>query len=179
MRLSACRRVLVSLVLIVAPAPALAQAAASPRKANVISINPLLLAFGGVSAEYERRIGNASALAAGFNYYSPELFDYISADAKFRFYPNGEALRGFSVAGTGGVTHASESLDVDCFDCQEESGTALTLGVELNYQWLLGSTRNFAVTLGLGAKRLFFVGGSVGDAAVGLPTARLSIGYAF
>ena len=46
-------------------------------------------------------------------------------------------------------------------------------------EWLLGRERNFAVTLGGGAKRLFFLGDEVNDASVGVPTARLSIGYAF
>ena len=160
--------------------PAAAAAQATP-KTQVLSINPLVLIFGGVSAEYERRTGSATALALGLSYYGFDDIDYLSMEGKFRFYPNGEALRGFSVAGTGGFSNVSDDdgCDDSIFDDCADSGTALTLGVELNYQWLLGQERNFAVTLGGGAKRLFYLGDEVTDGSLGIPTLRLSIGYAF
>ena len=106
-------------------------------------------------------------------------FGYRSLDAKLRFYPNGEALRGFSVAGTAGYTHVRAEDSFICFEDCTTAGDAITLGVDLNYQWLLGRTRSFALTLGGGAKRLFYTGGSTIDASIGIPTVRFSIGYAF
>ena len=153
------------------PAAAGAQEPAAP-KTQVLSINPLMLVFAGLSGEYERRTGEASTIAVGVSAWGDDGFDYASGELKFRFYPSGEALRGFSVAGTGGYAHVSED------DFWNESGDAITAGVELNYQWLLGHTRSFAMTTGIGAKRFFYVSG--GDhASVGVPTLRFSIGYAF
>ena len=161
--------------------PAGVQAQEATPKNQVLSINPLVLIFGGVSGEFERRVGTGTSVAAGLSYYTFDDADYLSVEGKYRFYPSGEALRGFSVAGTGGYTHVGDddACDDSFFDDCTDSGNALTVGVELNYQWLLGRERNFAVTLGGGAKRLFFLGDEVTDASIGVPTLRLSIGYAF
>lgn len=160
--------------------PAGLRAQETAPKNQVLSINPLVLIFGGVSGEYERRVGAGTAVALGLSYYTFDDADYLSVEGKYRFYPSGEALRGFSVAGTGGFSHVGDDSACEgIFDDCTDSGNALTVGVELNYQWLLGRERNFAVTLGGGAKRLFFLGDEVEDASVGVPTLRLSIGYAF
>ena len=66
--MSLTRTALVAAALTLAlPAAARAQETA---KNQVISINPLVLVFGGVSGEYERRIGAATAAALGVSYYA-------------------------------------------------------------------------------------------------------------
>ena len=167
---------LATLLLLAAPAVLAAQDA-PPAKHTVVSLNPLALVFGGISGEYERSTGPATAVALGGSLWDIGDFDYASADAKFRFYPNGVALHGFSVAGTAGYTHVKGSLL--CLDSCEQEGNAVTAGVELGYQWLLGRTQSFALTVGGGAKRLFYVGDRPGDSSDGIPTFRFSIGYAF
>ena len=162
------------LVHLAAPAVLTAQGGTPPVRNDVLSINPLALVFTGISGEYERRRSPSTAVALGVSIWSTDDFNYQSVEGKFRFYPNGEALRGFSVAGTAGYSHIAE--DDDLFG---ESGSAISAGVELNYQWLLGLERNFAITLGAGGKRLFFLGDEVDDASAGIPTIRFSIGYAF
>ena len=161
------------------PAAARAQEPAAA-KTQVVSVNPLALVFAGLSAEYERRTGDATAFAVGVSVWGDEGLDYASGDLKLRFYPSGEGLRGFSVAGTAGYAHVNDDVFLDdcLFDCGDDSGDAITAGVELNYQWLLGRTRSFAITAGLGAKRFFYVSGG-DEASRGVPTARFSIGYAF
>jgi len=44
---------------------------------------------------------------------------------------------------------------------------------------LLGQKKNFAITLGTGARWLFFLGTEVSGASLTLPTARISIGRGF
>lgn len=171
---SAATAALLSLAALVAPAELLAQDSVPPVRSNVLSVNPLALIFTGISGEYERRTSPSTAVAVGLSIWSIDEFDYQSVEGKFRFYPNAEALRGFSVAGTAGYSHVDE--DDDLFG---QSGSAISAGVELNYQWLLGVERNFAITLGGGGKRLFFLGDEVEDASAGIPTIRFSIGYAF
>jgi hypothetical protein len=52
------------------------------------------------------------------------------------------------------------------------------LGFELGYTWLFGSRRNFAVSTGAGATRLF--GGDIAGASLTIPTLRLfNVGVAF
>lgn len=163
-----------------APAPLAAQAAdAAPwlGKSNVISINPLALLLTGISGEFEHRLGPSRAVAFSASVWRLDDYDYTAADAKLRFYPNGEALRGFSVAGGVGYTSVDGSLI--CFDACDQKSGAVSVGIELNHQWLLGATDAFAVTLGGGAKRLFYVSGDRGNASIGVPTIRISLGYAY
>lgn len=175
------RRLTLAAALLVAPALAGAQtatpAAATPHT-QVLSINPITAVFGLFSADYERKVGTATSVGVGGSYYSSSGFTYLSVEAKPRYYASGTALRGFSVAGIAGVTRVSGSDD-DCIgSCTDESATAAALGVNLDYQWLLGQQQKFAVALGLGAKRLFGVDDISGVSAT-LPTARVAIGIAF
>jgi hypothetical protein len=174
MRLSSLRAAGAAALLLLAAPAALAAQEPAATPGTVLSINPLALIFTGISGEIEHRTGPSTALALGLSIWAIDDFDYQSVEGKFRFYPNGQALRGFSVAGTVGYSHVSEDDELI-----GEEGNAITAGVELNYQWLLGAQRNFAITLGAGGKRLFFVGDGIEDASVGIPTIRFSIGYAF
>ena len=62
----------------------------------------------------------------------------------------------------------------------DETVTAPSLGVLLEYQWLMGASKNFALTLGLGAKALSIKDNfSSSDFVARYPTARVSVGYSF
>jgi hypothetical protein len=154
-------------------------AVAAPR--NVLSIQPINAVFTDYSAEYERATAGAVTLGIGGTYFDiGDDFDeltYKSADVKLRYYPNGTALMGFSFGGTAGFT----SISGTDFDGTDESVSGPSLGVLLEYQWLLGVKRNFSVALGVGAKALFVNDNTFDsdDFITRYPTARVSVGFAF
>jgi hypothetical protein len=169
---------LAAVLLPLAAAPA--QEVAAPR--NVISFQPINAVFEAYSAEYERQTASAVTIGVGGTYWNPgddiDELTYTSADVKFRFYPNGTALMGFSFGGSLGFTKVSAQ---NSFDGTDESVSGPTFGVLLEYQWLMGAKRNFAVALGVGAKALMVKEEDItsGDFTARYPTARVSVGYAF
>jgi len=166
-----------------------AQAATSPAAqvphTQIISTSPLGLVFGLLSVDYERRLSAVTTLGASGSYFAPDGGSYVSADARYRYYPQEQALEKFSFGGTAGFTRfaaADDFCDPEFESCgSDDAGNALTLGLELGYAWLLGRQERFAVGVGVGAKRLFFLNDDVDteDVLETLPTVRLSIGYAF
>ena len=60
------------------------------------------------------------------------------------------------------------------------SASGPSMGVMLDYNWLLGAQRAFYVGLGVGAKAVFISDKDISDnATVRYPTARISVGWAF
>lgn len=146
---------------------------------NVLSFQPLTAMLTVYAAEYERKTGTALTFGIGGTY--SDLGDndltYRSGDLKLRYYPQGTALRGFSFGGSVGYTSVSESL----FDGSDASANGPSFGVLLEYQWLMGASRNFALALGLGAKAVMVDEDefSNSDFIARYPTARVSVGWAF
>jgi hypothetical protein len=144
---------------------------------NVLSANPFLLIATWFNAEYERVISATSTVGVRLSTVSigfgdsiddDDDADYYSGRGFWRYYPNG-APAGFFFGFDAGVTGLDES---------GESHTVLGAGFELGYNWLLGARRNFYISLGAGADRLF--GGDIGDASAVIPTVRIvNIGVAF
>ncbi len=161
---------------LVAPSGLTAQAAAASKATQIISISPLSLVFGLIGAEYERRVSSSSALGVNGSYFKLSDYTYTSAEGKYRYYPQGTALEGFAISVSGGLTRVSSR---DSGYNGSESGSAATVGTAVDYQWLTGAKKNFAITLGVGARRLIFLGTEVSGASLTLPTARISIGRAF
>lgn len=162
-------------------AAASAQQDAAPP--NVISFQPLGAVLLTVySAEYERQTGAAVTLGVGSTYWNvgegAEDVTYKSADLKLRYYPNGTALMGFSFGGSVGFTSVSATSSIDGTD---ELANGPSLGVLIEYQWLMGAKRNFALALGIGAKALMVKEENIssGDFTARYPTTRVSVGYAF
>jgi hypothetical protein len=94
--------------------------------------------------------------------------NYYSGRGFWRYYPNG-AYAGFYFGLDLGVTGLEEN---------DDSHTVVGAGFELGYNWLLGRRRNFYISLGAGADRLF--GGDLGGASAVIPTIRIvNIGIAF
>lgn len=174
-----CRAALVALSLVFLPAVLPAQSADYREPANVVSINPLGIVLGWFSAEWEGRLNNTVTGGLQGSFVDIDDDRYVSVDGTLRLYP-GSALEGFAVGFTGGYTNArEENGDCDPIGCRDTEGDALGFGVSLDYQWLLGFDRRFAVGLGLGAKRLYWLSGDFDEGSSVLPTARLSVGYAF
>ena len=147
---------------------------------NVISIQPLTAMFNILSAEYERKGGSTWTWGLGVTNFSPDDDnsatdpEYNSGDVKFRYYP-GNALQGFSFGGSVGYAKVSEENG-----STTTSESVGTFGVLLEYQWLLGARKKFAVALGVGAKKLLLDEDDfASDVIVAYPTGRISVGFAF
>ena len=175
----------------VAPTPVRAQDGGPAATRQTISVNPLYLPLGMFVVEYERSIASGATFGLSGGYYDPIGQDegdediYASAEVKFRYYPGERAPRGFAIGVTGGVAHVSS--EQGCCTCEgepfddDERVTRPTLGVVLDYNWLLGRRRRFLVGTGIGAKRLLGSGGRSDffDDLDVIPTVRLQVGAAF
>jgi len=146
---------------------------------RVFSINPLGIPFEIVSAEFEGAIQGAFTLAGNLSYFSAgDDYTRSSLEVKGRLYPNEEAPRAFSVGFGIGAVNTREYID-------EEAGRTLldktypSVGVYVDYNWLLGRSSRFFVGTGLGAKRILGDSDQFEDAPFVYGSARFLIGVAF
>jgi len=136
---------------------------------HVISGGPLLLLADGFNGEYERKVREALTLGIAGGWLDLDKGDYTYVNGFLRYYFKSSAFMGFYVGSRGGVFKVDEG---------EDSHTALGLGIDAGYAWLLGPGRSFYLGLGIGATHLF--PGDLGDAPSVLPVLRLlDIGIAF
>jgi hypothetical protein len=150
---------------------------------NVISVQPLnAVILTMYSGEYERRTSRSLSFGIGATYWDAgddsDNLKYTSGDLKLRFYPQGTALHGFSFGGSVGFSSISATSS---FDGTEESVSGPSFGILIEHQWLMGSARNFAVALGVGAKAVMVDEDEISndDFIARYPTIRVSVGYAF
>ena len=136
---------------------------------QVISANPFLLMAEWVNVEFERKHTETRTFGVSASTAEVGDADYRNFQAFYRYYPQGASLTGFYLGGRGGVHRVSEG---------DEAGHAFGLGFEIGYGWLFGAKRNFALSVGAGATRLF--GGDVEGVSPVIPTLRLvNIGWSF
>ncbi|CAA9341907.1 MAG: hypothetical protein AVDCRST_MAG11-3022 [uncultured Gemmatimonadaceae bacterium] len=156
---------------------------------QTISINPLGLPFGFFSGEYEFSPTGTGGLTLGVGgtyatgYFEEEDEDE-SRDAwvegKVLYYPGEVPLRGFAVGLTLGYHNArNDGGDLFTPGGVVRSEGAPTVGVLLDYNWLIGARRRFLVGTGIGARRVLkdVDAGSPLDQVY--PDGRLQIGLAF
>ena len=168
--------------LVAAAAPAHAQSTPlTPEQPyrQTIAVNAVALPFGMYSADFERALSTGITLGVGGSY-----VDWIDSkdsdawfDVKALYYPGEEALKGFAVGLTAGYHQASE--DTDLFGGSLRKDGAPTLGVVMDYNWLLGKRHRFLVGVGLGAKRVLKDLDDDSALTPVLPSGRFSIGLAF
>lgn len=145
---------------------------------QVVSINGLLLPFGGLIVEYEAVASPNVTLGASLAYYDfvgGNSDRYTSGEAKLRFYPSENAPAGLSVGLTLGFGRAHDDVP----ESEDRSKAGLTTGVLLDYNWLVGPNERFFIGSGVAVKRRF---GSLKDDWIDLevfPTARLQLGMVF
>jgi hypothetical protein len=160
------------LAMVVVPASAFAQtpgARLPVAHKQLISGNPFLIMAKYFNVEYERKHTETRTFGVSASAFGVDDTDYRNVQLFYRYYPQGAALTGFYVGGRAGVHRVSH---------QATDGSAAGVGFELGYSWLLGENRNFAISLGAGATRLF--GGSLDDVSLFVPTIRLvNIGWSF
>ncbi len=175
-------------------APAAREEAPFTPRATV-SVNPLGMVLGFNSAEGEARLTRSITAGASVSQFDlgwettvgddagtrddEGKVRYLSGEGKVRWYPGGDAPRGFSIAGTGGYADMrGEQSDGG----SERRGHAWTAGTSLDYNWFTGSRDRVLIGAGFGVKR--FLGADVRDEAETaihgvLPTLRITVGYAF
>ena len=155
---------------------------------QIISVNPFLPLFGYFQGEFERRINaNASfAVAASHTEWDNDV--YTTVDVKLRLYPQEKGLSGLGLASSLGYANIRrQAFDTCDFTRPEPVCTteprknvgAPAFAVEGQYQWLLGSKKATAVSLGGGVKRYFVDKDDFQGRSRVRPTGRLTIGYAF
>lgn len=167
--------------------PLAAQAApAAELPGRIVSVNPFLPLFGYFQGEFESRVNKALTFAVATSYTEWNNDRTLNLDAKVRWYGQERAPNGLGMAASLGVGRVDRDPYITCDYapvmpiCTTRQRGTLTVpafAVEGQYQWLLGSRRNTAVSVGFGAKR-YFASKSEMDGNV-RPTGRLTIGYAF
>lgn len=144
---------------------------------HVISTNPITDMFTWYNGEYEFRVLSNSTIGLSGSYISFDDGDeeFMNIGAFYRFYPQDTAPAGFFFGARFGYYDVKA---YDDFEDKEESASFGGFGIDIGYSWLLGSSQRFALSLGIGAVRLF--GGDLEDVALTLPTIRLvNVGVAF
>lgn len=156
---------------VLAGAPAYAQQSSDGPRFQV-SVSPILALAEWYTGELEYAFADQISGVLGFSFFSPDD-EYTAVDFKVRFYPNATPLEGFNISGIVGYTSITENVT-------DETGSAMTLGVDLGWGWLFGQQKLWFLGIGLGAKRYFgedTLGGE--EITLILPTARLNFGLAF
>lgn len=159
---------------------------------QTVSINPLGLPFGIYSAEYEVAVPGGGGLAVGVGgTYASDFFEDDEGDGgdgsrdvwfegKVLYYPSEVALRGFSTGLTLGYHNArNDGGDLFSPGGEVRSEGAPTIGVLLDYNWLLGPRRRFLVGTGIGARRVMKQVDAGSPLEQVYPDGRLQIGLAF
>jgi hypothetical protein len=160
-------------VVLLCSAPAFAQTAPTPPAdppSQTLSINPFGLMLNWYNIEYERRISPSATLGAAAS--SNANLEYSNLELLARFYPQGEALRGFYLGGRAGAF----GIEVAEYQFQtapapgNPSGRVVPpypiyttrqrvvpgVGLEVGYNWLLGRDERVSIGLGFGLSRLLY-----------------------
>lgn len=141
-----------------------------------VSLNPLGIPFDVFSMEVESGIAQGMTLGGSGSHIGLGDERFSTAEFKFRYYPGEVVLRGFSLGASAGMLRYSDIRN----DVRETLDTP-TLGVIVDYNWMLGAQHRFVVGTGIGAKRV--LAGSEERARVGLgravPSGRFTVGIAF
>jgi hypothetical protein len=147
--------VLLSLTLAVVP-PARAQTATPPTPAPrtpprvAVATNPLMIPFGIFTLDLEAATRSPGVTVGAGGTWMTEDEDKAWGDLRVMYFPGEVALRGFAVGLTGGFV--AEQRDEPSGIRRTES--APTLGVRMDYDWLVGARKRMLVGIGLGAKRV-------------------------
>jgi len=198
-----------ALTLVCAAASASAQLPA-PTFRQTLGTNLLAIPFGVFSVDHEHAVGTGG-FAVGLGALHTAVgdgnddddFRVTWAQAKLKYYPGETTLRGVAVGITAGVVQDRDNEYVYAlYDPMNPTSTpptrvrrkdtAATIGVVVDYNWLLGREERFLFGIGVGAKRvlkdvgndnvIFPGGGYSGDRSPlqqVYPDGRFTVGFAF
>ncbi len=145
-----------------------------------VAVNPLGIPFNIAAAEIESAIASGITLGGAASYTAIAHDRYTTFDAKIRYYPSEVVLQGLSIGAS--VGHSRYSTLVGSPTGDVRSGLDYnTLGLIVDYNYLLGARKRFLLGTGLGAKRV--IGNSDDRERLGLDnplvTVRFVVGLAF
>lgn len=156
---------------------------------TAVAFNPFGIPFGYAQGELERAVGGGVSLGVGGSFFDFDDDEFSSAEVKARYYPSERGLRGFSVGLSAGYARIEDRGTQFIFPDRTESITQVidgpSLGVSIDYNWLLGARRRFLVGVGFGGKRIFTDDRNENGDFINLsdirayPTGRFVIGLAF
>ncbi len=154
----ACAGVLLAVV----AGPVLADSAPVTDKTNAVSVNPLALIFGGISANFEHKMNEKSSITAGFQYYSSDATfvksTFLGVEGGYRMYFSPVAPDGFYWEPF--VSVGSQSIEIDVFGSTGKgSGISFAPGVLVGRQWVWEG--GFLIDLAIGGA--FYLGGVTVD----------------
>jgi hypothetical protein len=176
-------------------APARAQTAAPPissTPSQTISLNPFGLMVEWFNIEYERKITPSATL--GVEAAHNTWMEYSNVELLARFYPQGEALKGFYLGARAGgfgieVTEYQyapppsprDPRSYPAYPIQTRHREVFPgVGLEVGYNWLLGREQRVAIGLGFGLSRLLRESDDDFYFPVTLPHLRIvNVGIAF
>jgi hypothetical protein len=141
-----------------------------------IGFNPLGLPANIFTVEIENAVASGITVGGVGSYIDVDHSRYTTGEFKVRYYPSDVVLRGFAVGATAGVTRFRHTVNDTA-----QTLTAPTVGILLDYDWLLGRSERFLVGTGIGAKRILASRNERERADVDYATltARLILGFAF
>jgi hypothetical protein len=142
---------------------------------QVLSINPIGVAAGLYSAEYEMAVDRQMSVGATASHVDFGDDEFTTFDARWRLYLN-RVLHGVAFGLSAGI---GRTLDEDDVDAGGKAHWGLTVGSTLDYQWILGDEGRFALGTGVGFKRFVSRKDGDGNGPRVWPTLRLSVGAAF
>ena len=121
---------------------------------QVISANPFgLILVPWYNGEYERKTTESATISlSGSRLPWGHSSGFYSLNMALRYYPNGNAFRGFYLGPRAGVFWVSQ--EEDDIGTDKDLGPHLGLGFELGYAWLVGSERHLSISIGGGATRV-------------------------
>ncbi len=116
---------------------------------TVIGFNPLGLPADIGTIEIENAIAPGITVGGVGSAIDVDHDRFTTLEFKLRYYPGDVVLRGWSVGATGGVSRFSNLVDGT-----RQALTAPTLGIVVDYNWVLGRSQHFVLGTGVGAKRV-------------------------
>ncbi len=122
---------------------------------QVISANP----FGWIlvpwyNGEYERKVTERATIGlSGSKLPWGDAGGVYSLNMALRYYPSGNAFRGFYLGPRVGMFWVSQEFRTPS-GTTTSVRTRIGLGLELGYAWLIGSERHLSVSIGGGATRI-------------------------
>lgn len=151
---------------------------------QTISTSPIADILGFINGEYQRKVTEASTIGVSAGTLEFDDDRYTNAMVLGRYFPQGAALTGFFIGGRIGFHRISyDTYDFDPVNFQtiqrRRNETRGAIGIDVGYEWLLGSKRNVLIGLGGGGMRLFGGDDDVNDIVVAFPTGRVNVGFAF
>jgi len=121
---------------------------------SYVAVNPLGIPFDIASAEFETALASGVTVGGLASYTALQDDRYRTFDGKLRYYPGEVVLRGFSLGASLGYTHFSTTETLGGVETNPTANYA-TLGLLVDYNFMLGARHRFILGTGVGAKRVF------------------------